>query len=144
MAQVEGSGTALILARSTMPSVRKLLPLRISQMPNRPITRRALDANRFLKCNLVVNGEMRPYISSMRNGVRGISWSEIRRTLLVEILVLLALLAAVVRYLEWSSDANQAEFMSATKPSASDPNRSGEFSTLIQALKGRAGCDRKA
>ncbi len=53
MAQVEGSGTALILARSTMPSVRKLLPLRISQMPNRPITRRALDANRFLKCNLV-------------------------------------------------------------------------------------------
>jgi hypothetical protein len=38
---------------------------------------------------------------------------------------LLALLVAVVRYLEWSSDANQAEFMSATKPSASDPNHSG-------------------
>jgi hypothetical protein len=59
---------------------------------------------------------MRPYISSMRNGVRnrGISWSGIGRTLLVEILVLLALSFAVVRYLEWSSDANQAEFMSAT------------------------------
>jgi len=38
---------------------------------------------------------------------------------------LLALLVAVVRYLEWSSDANHAEFMSATKPSASDPNHSG-------------------
>ncbi len=56
---------------------------------------------------------MRPYISAMRNGVRGISCSGIGRTLLVEILVLLALLAAVVRYVEWSSDANQAEFMSA-------------------------------
>jgi hypothetical protein len=88
---------------------------------------------------------MRPYISSMSNGVRnrGISWSGIGRTLLVEILVLLALSFAVVRYLEWSSDANQAEFMSATKPSASDPNHSGEFSTPIQAPKGRTGCDRK-
>jgi hypothetical protein len=77
---------------------------------------------------------MRPYISSMRNGVRnrGISWSGLGRTLLVEILVLLALSFAVVRYQEWSSDANQAEFMSATKPSASDPNHSGEFSTPIQ------------
>jgi hypothetical protein len=56
----------------------------------------------------------------------------------------LALLAAVVRYVEWSSDANQAEFTSATKPSAFDPNHSGEFSTLIQALNGRAGCDWKA
>jgi hypothetical protein len=55
-----------------------------------------------------------------------------------------ALSFVVVRYLEWSSDANQAEFMSATKPSASDPNHSGEFSTPIQALNVRAGCDRKA
>ena len=55
----------------------------------------------------MVDGEMRPYTSSMRNGVRnrGISWSGIGRTLLVEILVLLALSFAVVRYLEWSSDA---------------------------------------
>src|SRR5712671_5739244 len=77
---------------------------------------------------------MRPYISSMRNGVRnrGISWSGIGRTLLVEILVLLALSFAVVRYLEWSSDANQAEFMSATKSSPSDSNHSGEFSTPIR------------
>ena len=94
----------------------------------------------------MVDGETRPYISSMRNGVRnrGISWSGIGQTLLVEILVLLALWFAVVRYLEWSSDANHAEFMSATKSSASDPNQTGEFSTPIQALKVRAGCDWKA
>jgi hypothetical protein len=61
----------------------------------------------------------------------------------VEVLVLLALGIAVVRYLEWSSDAAQAEFMRATKSSASAPNPSGEFSTPVQALKGRAGCDRK-
>src|SRR5712671_6949896 len=92
----------------------------------------------FLKCNLVVDGEMRPYISSMSNGVRnrGISWSGIGRTLLVQILVLLALSFVVVRYLEWSSDVNRAEFMSPTKPSASDPKHSGELSTLIQASRG--------
>jgi hypothetical protein len=33
--------------------------------------------------------------------------------------------------------------MTAAKPSASDPNHSGEFSSPIQPLKGRAGCDRK-
>jgi hypothetical protein len=32
--------------------------------------------------------------------------------------------------------------LSAAKPSASDPNHSGEFSTPIQPLKGRAGADR--
>jgi hypothetical protein len=66
-----------------------------------------------------------PSFNSQRQSTRGISWSGIIRTLLVQILVLLALGFAVVRYLEWSSDVNQAEFASATKPSASDPNHSG-------------------
>ena len=63
--------------------------------------------------------------NSQRQSNGGISWSGIIGTLLVQILVLLALAFAVVRYLEWSSETNQAEFMSATKPSASDPNHSG-------------------
>jgi hypothetical protein len=63
--------------------------------------------------------------NSQRQGNRGISWSGTIGTLLVQILVLLALVFAVVRYLEWSSETNQAEFMSATKPSASDPNHFG-------------------
>jgi hypothetical protein len=63
--------------------------------------------------------------NSQRQSNRDISWSGIIGTLLVQILVLLALAFAVVRYLEWSSDANRAEFMSATKPSTSDPNHSG-------------------
>jgi hypothetical protein len=72
-----------------------------------------------------------------------IHWRGIGTTVVVELLVLLALAFAVVRYVEWSSDAAQAEFMSATKPSASDPNHSGEFSTATQPLKGRTGCPRK-
>ena len=62
--------------------------------------------------------------NSQRQSNGGISWSGIIGTLLVQILVLLALAFAVVRYLEWSSETNQAEFMSA-KPSESDPNYSG-------------------
>ena len=72
-----------------------------------------------------------------------IRWRGIGTTVVVELLVLLALAFAVVGYVEWSSNAALAEFMSATNPSASDPNHSGEFSTPIQPLKGRAGCDRK-
>ena len=69
-----------------------------------------------------------------------IHWRRIGATVVVEILVLLALAFAVVRYAEWSSDVAQAEFMSATAPSA---NHSGEFSTASQPLKGRTGCPRK-
>jgi hypothetical protein len=72
-----------------------------------------------------------------------IRWRAIATTVAVELLVLLALAFAVVRYVEWSSDAAQSEFMSAAKLSASDPNHSGEFSTAVQPLKRRASCDRK-
>jgi hypothetical protein len=84
-----------------------------------------------------------PLFISQNQNVRGIRWRGIAATVVVELLVLLALGAAVVRYVEWSSDAALAEFMSATKLSASDLNHSGEISTPIQALKGRTGCDRK-
>jgi hypothetical protein len=46
---------------------------------------------------------------------------EIATTVVVEVLVLFALGFAVVRYVEWSSDAAVAEFMSAAKAPASDP-----------------------
>ena len=53
-----------------------------------------------------------------------IGWSGIGTTVVVELLILLALAFAVVGYVEWSSDAAVAEFLSATKSSASDPNHS--------------------
>ena len=52
-------------------------------------------------------------------------WLGTAATAVAELLVVVVVGVAVVRYLEWSSDANHAEFMSATKPSASDPNHSG-------------------
>ena len=66
-----------------------------------------------------------PLLNSLRQINPGIRWPGIVATVLVQILVVLALSVAAAFYLEWSSDANQAEFMSATKPSASDPNHSG-------------------
>lgn len=48
----------------------------------------------------------------------GIDWLGIARTALIQVFVLLALTAAVVRYLEWSSDTNWAEFLAAGESSA--------------------------
>ena len=89
---------------------------------------------------------MRPYISSMSNGVRnrGISWSGIGRTLLVEILVLLALSFVVVRYLEWSSEINQAEFVGLIGQLAFDPNQFPVSSVAVHPAKGQTACYRKA
>ena len=69
-----------------------------------------------------------------------IHWRGIGTTVAVVLLTLLALAFAVVGYVEWSSNAAIAEFMSATKSSASDPNHSNESPAPIQSLKGRTGC----
>ena len=50
-------------------------------------------------------------------------------TVVVELLVLLALAFAVVRYVEWSSDAAMTEFMSVLESSAYGSDRSNEAST---------------
>ena len=75
--------------------------------------------------------------------VRGVRWRGIAALVVFELLVLFAIGTAVVRYVEWSSDAALAEFISATKPSVSDPDHSGEASSPVQLLKARNGCDRK-
>jgi hypothetical protein len=82
-----------------------------------------------------------PLFNSQQQKDHSIHWLGTAATTVVELLVLLALAFAVVRYVEWSSDAAQAEFMSATKSSASD--HSGEFLTPIQPIKKRTTCDQK-
>src|SRR3954451_14873756 len=77
-----------------------------------------------------------PLFNSQQQNDRGIRWRGIAATAMVELLVLFGLSFAVVRYVEWSSAANFAEFMSATKPSASVANHSGEFSTPAQGPQG--------
>jgi hypothetical protein len=74
---------------------------------------------------------------------RGIDWLAIGRTLLVQVLVLLALAGAFVGYVNWSSDAVWAEFIEASKPSVRDPAHRPPSSMPVQAVKGQATCDRK-
>ena len=69
-----------------------------------------------------------------------IHWREIGTTVAVVPLTLLVFAFAVVSYLEWSSNAAVAEFMSATVASVSDPSHSNESPAPIQPLKGRTGC----
>ena len=69
-----------------------------------------------------------------------IHWRGIGTTVAVVLLTSLALAFTVVSYVEWSSNATMAEFMSATDSSASDPNHSNKSPTQIQSLKGKTGC----
>jgi hypothetical protein len=57
----------------------------------------------------------------------------------------LALSVAAAFYLEWSSDANQAEFASAAhRSSLSASNHHPEASIPLRTVRGRAECDPKA
>jgi hypothetical protein len=70
---------------------------------------------------------------------------EIATIAVVEVFILLALGFAVVRYVEWSSDAAVAEFMSTAKPPASDPTSRTPLSLVTFSKPGVAKNDsRKA
>jgi hypothetical protein len=61
---------------------------------------------------------------------------------LFQLLILFAIGAAVIRYLEWSSDAAQAEFINAIE-TAFNPGHAGESSTPSQPVRKQTGCNRK-
>jgi hypothetical protein len=65
-------------------------------------------------------------------------WPPIIRIAIMEILVLLALSAAFVGYLNWSSEVTFADFLAASKLAAPAPHSS------LQPVKGHALCDRSA
>jgi hypothetical protein len=73
---------------------------------------------------------------------RGIDWPAIVRTLLVQVLVLLALSGAFIGYLRWSSDTNWVEFISAGGLLAPDAKTHRQSSSPVQTVKGR--CPRRA
>ena len=74
---------------------------------------------------------------------RGIHWPGIVGTLLVQVVVLLALSAAVIGYLNWSSEAAWQEFTAASKASVPDQKDHPQLSTPVQTVKGQAPCNRK-
>jgi hypothetical protein len=66
----------------------------------------------------------------------GFCWLGIVRTLVVQVLVLLALSGAVVRYLDWSSDAAWAEFNAAAP--AAKPH--AQSAMPLQSVRKQAPC----
>src|ERR1700730_8420342 len=72
-----------------------------------------------------------PLFNSQHQNDRGIRWRGIAATAMVELLVLFALAFAVVRYVEWSSAVNLAEFMSATNPSSAGNHSGGSAARSI-------------
>jgi hypothetical protein len=66
------------------------------------------------------------------------------RTMLVQVLVLLALTGAVVWYLNWSSDLAWKEFISADKSSVSSSNHHPQSQVPVLTVKSKSGCGPKA
>ena len=71
---------------------------------------------------------------------RGIDWPAIVRTLLVQILVLLALAGAFIGYVDWSSDVVWAEFIEVSKASVREPAHRPPSSIPVRAVKDQALC----
>ena len=69
------------------------------------------------------------------------------RILLVQVMVLLALAGAVVRYVNWSSEVAWQEFLSANRPAlagaSSRPQPLPQPQAPVQAVKAKAACAKK-
>ena len=75
---------------------------------------------------------------------RGIDWQAILRILLMQVLVLLALSAAFIGYVNWSSDRAWEEFLAADKAAMPDPRPQSQSSAPIQRVKDKLRCARRA
>jgi hypothetical protein len=71
-----------------------------------------------------------------------LGWLGIVEAMLFQVLLLLALSAAVVSYVNWSSDAAQADFTAAGKPALFAP--APQPATPVEIVKGQKTCPRKA
>jgi hypothetical protein len=63
----------------------------------------------------------KPSLKQFRPEKAGIDWLAIEKTLVLQILVLLAIGGAVIEYLNWSSRVAQAEFASALELMTANP-----------------------
>jgi hypothetical protein len=84
-----------------------------------------------------------PSLDNQIRNNRRIDWPGIVRTLLVQILVLVALAGVIVAYLNWSSDTVWAEFRAASKSTVSDPKHQPQSSIPVQRVKGQTPCSRR-
>ena len=84
-----------------------------------------------------------PPISGQSKMTRDTFRLGIVKTVVAQVVVLLALAAAVVWYVNWSSDAAMAEFLRAGSPPVSGPNLHPQSQAPVQAVNGKAMCVRK-
>jgi hypothetical protein len=85
-----------------------------------------------------------PLSGNQDHDERDIVRMEIVRTLLVQLLVMLALSGAVTFYLQWSSDAAVREFMDAGTSPAPDAKHHPQASAPLQAVQRHGLCARRA
>jgi hypothetical protein len=69
---------------------------------------------------------------------RGFDWPGTIRILLIQVLVLVALTGAFVRYLDWSSDMEWAEFVGVSRTAAPEAKVDPRFEPPLQAVKAQA------
>ena len=85
-----------------------------------------------------------PFSDTQSPEKRGIDWLAIVQILLAQVVVLFALTAAVVGYVNWSSDVAWKEFSGAGKAEASEPMRHSQSSSPVQRARDEALCTRRA
>ena len=71
---------------------------------------------------------------------RGIDWPAVFRILLVQVLVLSALAAVFIGYVNWSSEQAVFEFIGASEVFALTPYRQPQTRDSVEAVKGAASC----
>jgi hypothetical protein len=71
---------------------------------------------------------------------RGFDWLGIARTVVFEVLVLLALSGVFIAYLSWSSRTAFEEFIKAGEPSVASSGHSPQSANSVQPVTGRAPC----
>jgi hypothetical protein len=69
---------------------------------------------------------------------RGFDWPGIIRILVIQVLVLLALFGAAIRYVSWSSDTTWSEFVSVSRQASPDARIHPRFDVPVQELKSPA------
>jgi hypothetical protein len=84
-----------------------------------------------------------PTLSDQHPQNPGINWLAVMRTLLFQVLVLLALAVAFAGYVEWSSNETWAEFVAASTPSALEPGHQAQTSTAVHTVKNQTPCKPK-
>lgn len=85
-----------------------------------------------------------PFSDNQSPEKRGIDWLAFVRILLAQVAVLFALAAAVVGYVNWSSDVAWKEFSGVGKAEASEPMHHSQSSTPAQRARDEALCTRRA